>query len=92
MIGKQSQKKKYPLVNWADGMPVNKGHFTQQEDHFYGPVVRIPVISSEPQYLRTPAIQERRTGFRRFQHYGTRYRHLGSPSRNVVTPLLPEVT
>ena len=34
MIGKQSQKKKYPLVNWADGMPVNKGHFTQQEDHF----------------------------------------------------------
>lgn len=22
MIGKQSQKKKYPLVNWADGMPV----------------------------------------------------------------------
>ena len=31
MIGKQSQKKKYPLVNWADGMPVNKGHFTNRK-------------------------------------------------------------
>ncbi|MCS2696033.1 hypothetical protein NXW27_00495 [Phocaeicola dorei] len=29
--------------------------------------MRIPVVSSEPQYLRTPAIQERRTYFRRFQ-------------------------
>lgn len=34
MVGKQYQNKKHPLVNWADGMPVNKEHFIQQEDHF----------------------------------------------------------
>ena len=59
---------------------------SHRNNQIYGPVVRIPVISSEPQYLRTPAIQERRTGFRRFQHYGTRYRHLGSPSETLPRP------
>lgn len=32
--GKQKPGKRYPLVNWADGMPVNKKHFIQLEDHF----------------------------------------------------------
>lgn len=31
---KQKPGKRYPLVNWADGMPVNKKHFIQLEDHF----------------------------------------------------------
>ena len=34
MAGNQNKRGSYPLVNWADGMPVKKEHFVQQENHF----------------------------------------------------------